>query len=227
MNRRAFSIIELVVVIGIIMILIGIIMPAIGGVRAQAQSTVSLSNARQIATMITSYADEYDNVFPIADDRFWFRTRVPGEPEADADTYGRRWQWALIDAGFLTAEQAGDPDYLNATNFNLSMTLSYAPQLMTPETIQHPDDRRTSPIRTDQVAFPSGKGSLAEIIVGDAEDLRFWCCTYIDPPGAVAFLDGSAESVAWHQLLEPSTPPIFGIGYPVGSTWNGVRGRDR
>ncbi|MEM0927509.1 MAG: hypothetical protein AAGJ83_15795 [Planctomycetota bacterium] len=227
MTRRAFSIIELVVIIGIIMILIGLLLPVASDARNQGLSTISLSNANQLSTMIATYTTEYDDVFPVADDRFWFEVRAPGEPWSDELATGRSWQWALIDAGFISAEQVVDPAHLNAINFDLSMTLSYPAQLMMPEALEHPADRVTAPVRVDQVVFPASKGSLSEILVEDDPAPLFWCCTYLDPPGAVTFLDGSAEAVAWHQLLDPEQAPLFGIGIPVRSTWKGVRGRDR
>lgn len=227
MIRRAFSIIELVVILGIIMILLGLLMPVAGEARAKAAATASLSNARQLGLMVDAYAVDFDGIFPIADQKFWFEVRVPGEPWNDELWTGRSWQWALIDAGLLSAEQATDPNHLDAINFDLSMTLSYPPHLMTPQSLEHPDDRRTSPIRTEQVVFPASKGALTEVYVQKSPAPRFWCCTYLDPPGAVTFLDGSVESVAWHELREPEHVPLFGIGIPVRSTWQGARGRDR
>ena len=64
-------------------------------------------------------------------------------------------------------------------------------------------------------------------IVSYTPELRYWCCTQIDPPGPVAFADGSVETVAWHELPSPDLAPILGIGKVVNSTWNGIYGKDR
>lgn len=71
MRRRAFTLIELLVVISIIALLIGILMPALGEARRRAQRTVSMSNIRQNATFLYTYAtdrhDEFINPFVPAD----------------------------------------------------------------------------------------------------------------------------------------------------------------
>jgi prepilin-type N-terminal cleavage/methylation domain-containing protein len=57
-NKRAFSLIELLVVIGIIAILLAILMPALRRARIQAQTMACLSNQRQIGMAMMIYANE-------------------------------------------------------------------------------------------------------------------------------------------------------------------------
>jgi prepilin-type processing-associated H-X9-DG protein/prepilin-type N-terminal cleavage/methylation domain-containing protein len=66
MLRRAFTLVELLVVIGIIAILIAILLPALSGARQQAQMVNCLSNLRQLAVTAHNYSDQFQGSYPIA-----------------------------------------------------------------------------------------------------------------------------------------------------------------
>ena len=64
MRRRAFTLVELLVVIGIIALLLGILMPSLASTRRQAQAVVCLSNLRQVGVGLLLYAQDNKGYFP-------------------------------------------------------------------------------------------------------------------------------------------------------------------
>ena len=60
-SHRAFTIIELLVVVSIIALLVGILLPAIGKAREQAKLSTSQSNLKQIGTALNTYAAEWSD----------------------------------------------------------------------------------------------------------------------------------------------------------------------
>ena len=63
-TRRAFSLTELLVVIGVIAVLVAILPAALQGSRAQSKKIVCLSNLYQIGAIWTRYADESTDYYP-------------------------------------------------------------------------------------------------------------------------------------------------------------------
>ena len=65
-RRHGFTLVELLVVIGIIALLISILMPALGKARDQANSIKCMSNMRQIGQAYLMHASEHRNHVPTA-----------------------------------------------------------------------------------------------------------------------------------------------------------------
>ncbi len=64
--RRAFSLIELLIVVAIIAILMGILLPALGRARDQAKTTICLSNIHGLNTAANLYCNLFHDYFPPA-----------------------------------------------------------------------------------------------------------------------------------------------------------------
>jgi general secretion pathway protein G len=65
-HNAGFTLLELLVVIGIIAVLIGILLPALARARESARTTQCLSNLRQLATAATIYVGENRGSYPPA-----------------------------------------------------------------------------------------------------------------------------------------------------------------
>lgn len=64
-TRRAFTIVELLVVIGVIAILIGILLPTLAAARRAAIRTVSMSQMRQITLAALAYTYDFGERWPV------------------------------------------------------------------------------------------------------------------------------------------------------------------
>lgn len=63
-TRRAFSLIELLVVVAIVSLLLAVLLPALGRARQQGKRTVCLSNMRQIGVAVRMYLPDHGDWFP-------------------------------------------------------------------------------------------------------------------------------------------------------------------
>lgn len=105
MTKRAFTMIELLVVVAVIGLLLGLLLPAVGGARRRAHGVVCASNCRQLHLANDLYAHDYGGRY------------MPGAVDIQAPTVMsaanlHRWHGMRDDAG-----QAFDPEGAPITEY--------------------------------------------------------------------------------------------------------------
>lgn len=94
-HRSGFTLVELLVVIGIIALLISILLPALGRARASANNVKCMSNLKQIGIAIRFYTGQNKDTLPYGD---WNGTRLDGQDAANAGNRASRWHMLLQNA---------------------------------------------------------------------------------------------------------------------------------
>jgi prepilin-type N-terminal cleavage/methylation domain-containing protein len=104
-RRRAFTLVELLVVIGIIALLISILLPTLNRARWSAQSTANLSNLRQLGIGLEFYRNDHQGVFPR-------HSSIKGETQ-NATPPTPRTRWADYIYPYLESEDVFDSPLLD------------------------------------------------------------------------------------------------------------------
>lgn len=86
-SSRGFTLVELLVVIGIIAVLISILLPALGRARAQANSVKCQSNLRQLFLATQLFANEHQGYLPHAENNGAVKM------QGWSTRIGTRWEW--------------------------------------------------------------------------------------------------------------------------------------
>jgi prepilin-type N-terminal cleavage/methylation domain-containing protein/prepilin-type processing-associated H-X9-DG protein len=91
--RKAFTLVELLVVIGVIAVLIALLMPALSGARDAANRAKCLSNLRSILQAAHMHAQEHRGYMPIAGSQVPTHLGVTATPEGLVDRERKKYMY--------------------------------------------------------------------------------------------------------------------------------------
>ena len=213
----AFTLVEVIVTIGVILVLVGIWLPAISGAWVAAQNTRSASVINQGGVVLQLYQNDWRS-YPLRSDTAINSTH----------------QWAVLAAetGYVQIAGQLDPGLREADRaptVHMSMCIAVQAALLSPVPTP-PGDIASFAVRDDMIAFPSGRGVLLRAYVDPTvENPVTFCCGSPAPTMPVAFADGSVALGTWRDFMLDDTLDIAGgiFGIPVYSTWGGYLSRDR
>lgn len=246
--RRAFSLVELLMSIGVMAILVGLSLPSLHSSRQRAIEIYCVNNSREIGRHVVHYATDFKDRYPAlaSDDPATLRTRqarlhysnqvwtifasagwidytglLPELPTIRyrADTPSRRPGWGYPVDFHLSSSFYMRPDYLNP---------------LLPPSIAD-DDVGAQLQSIADVTFPDAKVGVYEAEVWHAFEgsgaigSRADGLSYHNSPGpgAVWFLDGHAGLFAASKAAPALVRGEWWGHCPFGTTVFGVRGRDR
>jgi len=100
--RRGFTLVELLVVVAVIALLISVLLPALSGARESSRRVMSAANLRQLAILKNTYAEDYQDWFPML-----LGSNITGTTERKPSVTKlaeNQWSWGGY-AGFYSLNQ--------------------------------------------------------------------------------------------------------------------------
>ena len=228
-KKYGFTLVELLVVIGIVALLLSILLPSLRKARSVAVRLVCSHNLKQIDLAFAFYLDDHDDVYPCAQDP------VSTEP-AYWLWMGRGWR-SFVGPYFGGAIDANHPSVLycphdrtskekyESTSYAYSMAFYHSPEQI--DAMSSPADTYSNPQpsirqRSMDVAKPSGKILIGEWLSNHAPveaDSGWWCWegarVYLFADGRVSYLEAEEIRPARDELPDANLT-IRGI---EGTDW--------
>jgi len=242
--RRAFTLVELLAVIGVVAVLIALTLPALRGVRLRANEAVALSNIRGIGSAIEAYANTTRNAYPNNWPGGWFPSdgwtarEVGSSLVYDGNPWSMAWNWpsllrivapwrenyrSWLNVG-VDIEDAENPWNSRRVSYHYSNSFIARPEMWS-ALPRAPDESREAlfaPTFTHEVRSPSLKALMYD---GDRAYL------YRDPTSkdrrAILTADGAAALRLDSDSLRPVQNRYDNTSIRLfHDTAGGVRGRD-
>lgn len=214
-----FTLVEMTVCTGILLILLGVLAPAIGQSAEHARMVRDAAQLQQCMTLVSLYASDHRGAFPVSDSNP-FRA-------------SERWYAELQSAGYIASPLEVDPAAyrkFGTVTFHLSVCLVYSPDHMLPGRTLPVDKAISSVVWQHSVPYPSSKGGMLKRDSGEGTvaDGAHWFCCVVRWRAPVVMCDNSALITDSIEMNHGRPPLIVDwIGAPVWTTWGGYLGRDR
>ena len=172
---RAFTILELLIVIAIIAILAGMLLPAVGRARGQAHSTTCKSNLRQLGIALSMYIMNHDGRFmPIHNSQlsYWFGERTTSQRNDPASRVFDRTKGYLYPYLGVTRAVEQCPGFDTYTRFDGKLVgYAYNYNYLTTETI-YTQARNPSRlvVLVDSARISNGNPNIYYTPIGSVEE---------------------------------------------------------
>jgi len=222
LKTRAFSLVEVLVAMGLTLLLLGLAVGMLSGVRQQARGTHSLANIRQMGAGLTMYTVISRDLPPTFGVPVW----PPAQPWAfefgslgTGSWFEHEWLYAVAITALLgdakAATAPGNPAPRTVSDSGIALSdywltgaLYAEPRFFNWGTRLGVSQFAPQPFTS--IRYPSSKGVLAQMVAYEGGESRQTCCT-TDVHSAVLFADSSAESLV-RRRLNRGIYNIYGSG---------------